>query len=161
MFRVDELFFVESQAAWAVALAPDLPTRKLEVGDELLAGQRVWKVTEIHPAPLGLVGARLDGPSLVTRGLIMRPRHETMGDLEFKAASVLLVRLARAMRAVDVDGILVRLEKKHMTVDAEDLTAAERALAKSALMAKHFIQHGATDEELTIAAKTIGIGGEL
>ena len=156
MFQVEEMFFVETQKAWAVALRPATPDCRLVAGDALVAGMRRWEVTEIHSAPVGLIGARLDGPSRITRQLIMRRVGDPIGDVEFKVWAILLVRLSRAMRTIDVDGILRRLEHQ-----GETLSPVDRAIAKSALMGKHLVEHGATDEELTAAAAVLGIGNEI
>lgn len=166
MFRVEEIYFVEASGFWAVSLKPDVPERPaLEVGDELVAGMRRWRVNEILEAPPSLVGARLAGTALITRGLIMRPSKEPMGAIEFKASSILLIRLARAFRAADVDGVLKLLADRARAKGGDGhemhLDPADRAIAKTALMGKHLVESGATDEELAEAARAIGIGGEL
>lgn len=159
MYRVAELIFVEQDGAWATSLRPatsDQP--KLTIGTVLVAGMRRWTVSAIYDAPKGFVGARLDGRARLTTGLIVRPTNEAVGDHEYQAAAVLLVRLARAFRAVDLEGVIARCAAAHATGQAGDEVPA---VAKTALMAKHLVESGATDEELTRAAIAIGLGDEV
>lgn len=159
MFRVEELFFVERDHAWAVALRPDQPGQRLSLGAVLVSGLRRWKVAELHDAPAGLVGARLDGGEALTRGLILRPIDEPMGAAEYKAGAVLLVRLARACRHIDLDGLLARVGDLRARGAIGEIES--RVVAKTAVLVGHLIEHGATAEELNAAAAAFGIKDEV
>jgi hypothetical protein len=160
LFRVEELFFVERDGAWAVALRPDLKGAKLAVGMTLVAGLRRWTVSELHPAPAGLEGARLDGAEQLTRGLILRPSTEPMGDAEYKAAAVFLVRVARACRrTVDLEGVLANITSRRVAGAIGEAEA--RAVAKTAVLVRHLVDHGATGEELDQAAAALDLKEEM
>jgi hypothetical protein len=160
LFRVEELFFVEREAAWAVALRPDASGAELKQGSTLVAGLRRWRVSELHAAPAGLVGARLDGEALLTRGLILRPSDEPMSDAEYKAGAVFLVRIARACgSAVDLEGLLADITRRRVSGEIDEGEA--RAVAKTAVLVRHLVDHGATAEELARVAASLGIGDEL
>lgn len=158
MLKVAELFFVEHLGAWAVALLPSDPAIALKLGDRLLAGMRSWTVGELHPAPAGLIGARLDGAERLTVGLILRRAGDPMSDAEYRASATLLVRLARAARAVDLDGLIDRIAAE---ADSDAVSPAHAALARTAIMTKHLIDHGANGDTLFLLAEELGLQGEV
>jgi hypothetical protein len=157
VLRVSEVLFIERSASWAVALEADGPEQRLEVGQVLVHGSYRWRVAEVHEAPNGLLAGRLDGVRALTRGLIVRPADEPMGDAEFRASMVLLVRLFRALRDVDLDGLVARLAETR----SKDSSSPLIPLAKSAVLAKHVQEHGASLTDLDAAARVLGIGDEL
>lgn len=157
MLRVSEVLFVEREPrGWAVAFEPDgAHPGALRVGQVLVSGMRRWTVAEVHDAPRGLVAGRLAGDHPLTRGLLVRPVEERMGDAEFKAGARLLVRLARAFRSVDLDGMIARVS------ELPDRTSpANAAVARAALLGKHLVESGPTDADLTAAARAFNIDDE-
>lgn len=153
MYRVRELEFVEGEE-WVVVLEKDgLDRPPLEEGQTLLAGMRSFTVRKVFENPFGV---RLVGKGMVTRGLILRPEGELMTAAAYKAHATLLVRLARAMRGVDLQG-LVELHEGRV---ASAFPGGD-AMAKTAIAARAIIDLGATEEELTAAAHAFGIGDEL
>lgn len=158
MYRVKDIVFVEADKAWATALDPDGVSKPLEVGAVLVSGVRRWKVIALYPGPGRVVGAKLEGAALLTQGLIIRPDDEPMGAVEYHAAAILLVRLARAFRNVDLDGVV----KFHEAIHAQKLITADApGVVKTALFAALLVENGATAEELADAAKVLGLDGEF
>lgn len=161
MYRVQEFAIIalrttdEDVLGWAVSLLPDIEGRApLEPGVELVSGIRRWKVTAVSPFKSGRVGAKLEGNHPLTRGLILRPAEEPVGELEYKACAILLVRLARAFRSVDIEKI------REMALSGSPTPAAV-ATVKTCTFALALVNRGATDEELTAAAVELGIGDEV
>lgn len=160
MFRVEELFFIEREHAWAVALVSDIPGKQLTLGMTLVSGMRRWQVTELHAAPAGLLGARLDGPDPITRGLFMRSADEGMGNSEYQASAVFLVRIARACRrTVDLEGVIAYVKARRETGTISEVEA--RAVAKTAVLVRHLVDHGASAEELDAAATALNLKDEV
>lgn len=155
MYRVNQVAFVEGTVA--VALEHDRAGPVLAVGSELIAGTRRWKVTQVTETGVsGQVAAKLEGPS-VTIGLVLRLSTESMGLYELEGAARLLVRLARAFRAIDLEGVV----KWYESISDVPITPDAIAVVKTALFAKLLVNGGATKEELDEAAKALGINDEL
>ena len=160
MFRVVELYFVEHENAWAAALGSNRPDQKLEKGMMLVAGMRRWEVTEVHEAPAGLHAGRLEGAHRLTKGLVLRPTSEALGEEEYVASCRLLVQLAYGMRAVDLPGLLAALAAAR-AADADKVGPHVRAAAKLAVLVQHVVEHGPTDAELNATARELGISEQV
>jgi hypothetical protein len=161
-FRVEGLTFVEQEGRtvreWMVTLLAAPIGPPLTAGQVLVAGTRRWTVAAVDVAPPGYVAARLDGTGRLTKGLILRVVDEPIDSRSFQANAILLVRLARAMRNVDIDGVIARVSALRAAGQANEGVAG---IAKSAILGKHLVEAGATDAELDESAKLLGLDGEL